>query len=439
MAIAPAVVAGVAIASSAIGTVATINAQKQQANAQAEASLAQALDAEERAQLAIERFGMIKELALQQRNRELELISGQRQAAQLEVEQVLLQNRLAGLQSQLQATSTRFQGDVTAMQAQSQGIQTQMGAESDAFNREQAAQNNLIGRGNEVIGALNEETQVGLQNANELEQAGAGLQQVQGAGAAIRGAGNSLARLGVEQGAIGAAADVAGQTNTNSQQRRGMAAFNTQMAGQNKNIAQNQLLLAQQYGAQGMNLADQYANLLVSMGDSQRKMAYLGAQATDTNRQYQDMSVQSSAAAQQRVNNIQAKRNRQAVNAGYQSTIATGNMTTLQQVMQEKQNIAAALAQANMARAQAPSGLSYLGAGLNAVSGAYQAGLFGGGGGGRVAAGGVITQMPPASGNPQGIVNRPPITWGQPLNSSGSTINRYPPITWGQPLNQYGQ
>lgn len=437
MAIAPAVVGAVAIASSAIGTVATLNAQKQQANAQAEASLQSALDAEERAQFAITRYETIKEMALQQRNRELELLSGQRRAAELQVEEVMLQQRLQNLQAGLQASSTRFQGDVTQMQAQNQGMQAQMGAQSEAFERESAATNNLIGRGNEVIGALNNETEVGLQNANELSQAGAALTQVQGAGAGIRGKGDSLARMGVEQAAIGSAADVAGQANTNAQQRRGMASFNTGQAQASRAIASQQLQLARQYGTQGMNLADQYASLITQMGDSQRQMAYLGASAMDTNQHYQNLATQTGAAAQTQLNAIQTKRNRQAINAGYQSTLATGNMSALQQVMQEKQNIAAAIAQANMARAQAPSGLAYMGALANGVSSAYQMGLFGRGGTGtQQQQSNLINTMPPASGNPNGIVNRPSITWGQPINGN-STISTYPPITWGQPL--YGQ
>lgn len=435
MPVAPAIVAGVAVAASAAGTVATLNAQRQQANVQGEAALTSAMDAQERADMAITRYEQLKKSAKIQRDRELAMVSAQRQAANLQVEQTLLQNRLTQLQTQLQQSSIEAQGQSAQLKSRNQATQTKMGAQTQAFEMEQAAQNNLLGRGNEQIGQLNEQAQIGAAAASNMSQARQGLTQVDQLGQQqIAMQGQSQAELGAQQYALGQAQDIVGQTNTNNQQTMGMAQFNVDIANQNYGIANQQLLLARKYGQTNMSIADQYASLISKMGDSERYMANLGSQSLGAGQRINDAMVQASSQAQYGVNALQSKRNRKAIQAAYQSTLATGSMQSLTQVLQEKQNIANAMAQANMAQAQAPGGLSYLSALAGGVSSALQLGLFnGGGGGGGNTQAGLINTMPPQSQNPSAIVNYPPVQWGQPLQGN-NRISTYPPIQWGQPL-----
>lgn len=433
MPVAPAIVAGVAVAASAAGTVATLNAQRQQANAQGEAALTSALDAQERADMAITRYDQLKIAAKVQRDRELAMVSAQRRAANLQVEQTLLQNRLTQLQTSLQQSSIEAQGQQAQLGAQNQATQTKMGAQTQSFEMEAGATNNLLGRGNEQIGQLNEQAQIGAAAATNLNQARQGLNQAEQIGQEqIANQGQTQAELGAQQYALGQAQDVVGQTRMNNQQTMGMAQFNTDMANANYRIANQQLLLARKYGQTNMSIADQYASLISKMGDSERYMANLGSQSLGAGQRINDAMVQASAQAQVGVNDLQSKRNKKAIQAAYQSTLATGSMQSLTQVLAEKQNIANAMAQANMAQSQAPGGLSYLSALAGGVSSAMQLGLFNGGGGGGSQAG-MINTMPPASQNPQGIVNYPPVQWGQPLRGS-NTISNYPPIQWGDPL-----
>lgn len=429
--------AGVAVAASAAGTVATISAQKQQVNAQQEASLQSALDAEERSKMALDRYQQVKLAAKLQRDRELALVSSQRQAANLQVEQSILQNRLTQLQTQLQQSSIQAEGKSQQLTSRNQAQQTKMQAQTEGFQMEQAAQNNLLGRGNEQITALGAQAQAGLQGANQMSQARSNFGKVEELGQQqIANQGLTSAELSAQQYALGQAQDVVGQTNTNNQQVSGMAAFNTNIANQNYKLANAQLQLARKYGATNQSIADQYANLISRMGDSQQYMSNLGSQSLGINQRTEDQVTAMSAATQRGVNDIQTRRNRKAIQAAYQSSLATGNMGALNQVLQEKQNIANSLAQYNMARAQNPGGLSYLSAIAGGVSSAAQLGLFRGGGGGGQQNNNLINTMPPPSGNPNGIVNPPSIQWGQPLNGN-SQINTYPPIQWGQPL--YGQ
>lgn len=433
MPVAPAIVAGVAVAASAAGTVATLNAQRQQANAQGEAALTSALDAQERADMAITRYDQLKIAAKVQRDRELAMVSAQRRAANLQVEQTLLQNRLTQLQTSLQQSSIEAQGQQAQLGAQNQATQTKMGAQTQSFEMEAGATNNLLGRGNEQIGQLNEQAQIGAAAATNLNQARQGLNQAEQIGQEqIANQGQTQAELGAQQYALGQAQDVVGQTRMNNQQTMGMAQFNTDMASANYRIANQQLLLARKYGQTNMSIADQYASLISKMGDSERYMANLGSQSLGAGQRINDAMVQASAQAQVGVNDLQSKRNKKAIQAAYQSTLATGSMQSLTQVLAEKQNIANAMAQANMAQSQAPGGLSYLSALAGGVSSAMQLGLFNGGGGGGSQAG-MINTMPPPSQNPQAIVNYPPVQWGQPLRGS-NTISNYPPIQWGDPL-----
>ena len=434
MPMAPAVVAGVAVAASAAGTVATLNAQRQQANAQGEAALTSALDAQERADMAITRYDQLKIAAKVQRDRELAMVSAQRRAANLQVEQTLLQNRLTQLQTSLQQSSIEAQGKQAQLGAQNQATQTKMGAQTQSFEMEAGATNNLLGRGNEQIGQLNEQAQIGAAAATNLNQARQGLNQAEQIGQEqIANQGQTQAELGAQQYALGQAQDVVGQTRMNNQQTMGMAQFNTDMANANYRIANQQLLLARKYGQTNMSIADQNANLISKMGDSERYMANLGSQSLGAGQRINDAMVQASAQAQVGVNDLQSKRNKKAIQAAYQSTLATGSMQSLTQVLAEKQNIANAMAQANMAQSQAPGGLSYLSALAGGVSSAMQLGLFNGGGGGGGSQAGMINTMPPPSQNPGAIVNYPPVQWGNPLRGS-NTISNYPPIQWGDPL-----
>lgn len=380
----PLIIGGLAVAATAAGTIATLNAQRAQANAQAEASLQAALDAEERAQLAIERFGIIKESAKLIRDRELATISAQRQAAQMQVEQTLLQNRLAQLQSGLQASSLEFQGQSAQIQSQGAGTQARMGAQSEAFEMERGATNQLLGRGNEEIGQLNQAAQIGAENATAMSQAGQAFGQAEQVGQAIgaQGRQNSLSGMALQENALGQAHDIRGQTMANNQQRGGMAQFNIQQSRANYNLASQQLELARKYGTQNMGIADQYAALLTKMGDSQAYMANIAASSVRQNQSSTDQAVQLSAQTQKGINALQARRNTQAIRSGYNSTLATGNMSALGTVLQEKQNIAQALAQHNMAMAQRPGGMAYFGAIANGISAGVQLGLpyFGGGG-----------------------------------------------------------
>ena len=438
-----AVVGGIAVASSVAGTVATVSAQQRNARLQEEASLQQALDAEERAQLAVSRQAQIVESAKILRQRELQLIGSQRRQAALSLQQNILNNKLAQLQTGLQANTLRAQGQATALSGEQQGQQVMMGAETEAFNREMGMQNQLAGRTNELIGATGQTAQASLQGANELSQAQQGFQQAEQGGQQLaqQGRGNTSAGLSAQEQMLGQAQDVVGQTNVNAQQQTGTAQFNQQMAQRGVNLAQRQLALEQQYGNKNRFLASQFANTLQQIAASQGQLTNLAATSLEAQQSFDDAALGSSNAYQRNINRLQTQRNRQSVQAGYQSSVATGSLSALGQVIQEKGNISNALYQAQQARAQAPSGLSYLGALANGVSSAYQLGLFGRGGlGGST---GSATQAPlPYYGASVGalsatsqIYSPTPVQQGTPrpglINTyppaSNNLINTYPP------------
>lgn len=424
MAVAPAVIAGVSIAASAAGTVATISAQQKQARAQEEMALSSALDAEERAELAITRNEQLKQIAKMIRDRELAMVSEQRKQAQLAIKDTELANQLSQIQSGLQSSTLRQQGEGAALGAQGEALNIQGAASEEAFNRESAARNQQLGRGNELIGAINEQTQTGLANANQIAGTRQGFDQAGTLANQQLGA-NSDAAMGLQQRATGQAYDQYGRALTNAQQSRGMAGFNAQMARQNFQLAAQQLGLAQSYGQSNQGLANQYAAIVTKMGQNQKYMSGLGAAAIDINQAFQNQQVALGNQYQHQINAVQTKRNKQAIKAGYQSSLATGNIGALSAVMQEKANIAEALAQANMARASAPSGLAAFGAIAGGISSAYQSGLFNSFGGSK--------QQPQQSG----LINfKPPSTvshvqWGQSLPKVSH-------VQWGQPL-PYGK
>lgn len=417
------VVGGIAVASSVAGTVATVSAQQRQARIQEEAALQQALDAEERAQYAIARQQQVKESAQILRQRQLALVSQQRREANLALQQNLINNRLSQIQVGLEANTLRAQGQNTALQGQAQAQQVRMGAETEEFNRTTAAQNQLVGRTNEAIGAIGQQGQVSLQNANQLSAAQTGFDQSQQIGQQLsqQGRQNSQAGLSAQEQSLGAAQDVVGNVNTNAQQSSGMAAFNTNQAMQQRAIANKQLLLEQSYGAQGRRFAAEFANTLQNLAATQGQMSNLAATSIEAQQSFNDAAVGSSNAYQRQINSLQAQRNRKSTQAGYQSAVATGNISALGQVLQEQGNIANALYASQQARASAPSGLSYLGALANGVSSAYQLGLFGGSGNS-----GTPQPQPQYMGATVGAMSAAQSLYS-PAPQQSSLINTYPP------------
>lgn len=426
---AAAIVAGIGVAVSAAGTAAAISAQQRQARAQEEASLQSALDAEERIEVAMQRSEAIKQSAKLIRDRELAVVGAQRQQAELDITQQFLNNRLAQIQSELQVAGMRASGESSRLDYANQATQVQQGAESEAFEIERGAQNQLAGKSNEVVGALNQQTESNLQGANALAQANQGFQQVNQVGnqIAASGRGNSLAGISAQEAALLGVQGTVGNVNMGNQQRSGVAAFNVGQAEQSMNMAQRQLALAQKYGLTNVGLSNQYAKVLNQAGVNQQTLADLGAQAVSTQQRYANINLEQSAQGQRNVNALQAQRNRRAIKAGYQSTLATQDLSALSQVLQEKANISQALAQSN--QIQYPGASAYLGVLANGVSAAYQLGVFGQGGSGQ------ITGYPPSGPATRQV---PSITFGQPLN----TINQYPPsgpATRQVPTVNYGQ
>ncbi|HEY9662046.1 MAG TPA: hypothetical protein V6C65_26630, partial [Allocoleopsis sp.] len=172
-------VAGIGIALSTAGTVAGLAQQSSQARQQQELSLQQALDAEQRIELALQREQAIKQSATLIKQRELEVVTAQRRAATLDIEQQIMNNKLAEVESRMAATQLRSQGSAAKLGAENQAQQTKMGAQTEAFGMEQAAANQLAGRQNEQINQANALTDIGAQNANELAQV-QGVQQQAG-------------------------------------------------------------------------------------------------------------------------------------------------------------------------------------------------------------------------------------------------------------------
>lgn len=452
MAAAP-IIGAVAVASSVAGTVATVSQQQRNARIQEEAALQQALDAEERAQLAVQRQQQIVESAKILRQRELATIGAQRRQAALALQQNVLNNRLAQLQTGLEAGTLRAQGQATSLRGEQQAQQLQMGAETEAFNREMGAENQLTGRQNELIGATGATAQTGLQNANELSQAQQGFQQAEQGAQQLtqQGRGNTQAGLAASEQMLGQAQDVVGQTSVNAQQRRGMAQFNENIAASGVGIAERQLLLEKQYGNRNRLLASEFANTLQQLAATQGQLTNLAATSLEAQQSFDNAALGTSNAYQRNINRLQTQRNRQSTQTAYQSSIATGSLSALGQVLQEKGNISNSLYQAQQARNQAPSGLSYLGALANGVSSAYQLGLFGSPGGG----GGTAQQAPPPyygatvgalsassqifNPTPMPNVNNPnaPINFYPPSNN---LINVYPPVNRLQDVtgNIYG-
>lgn len=416
--------AGIGIALSTAGTVAGLAQQQQQANQQKEASLQSALESAQRIELAQQRYEMVKQSAQLIKQRELEVVTAQRRAAELDVQQQILNNRLAQIQSRMGASQLRAQGQASKLGAESQATQVKMGAQTEAFQMEQAAQNNLAGRQNEQINMANAATEVGLQNANEMGQA-LGVQdqanQVNGQ-LAGKGAQNTNAGVAVAQAAQMQAGQVVGQVGVNNQERRGSAEFNQQIAAQNTNIAGRQLDLARRFGLNYQQLANQQANFLTQLGVNQDYLAQLGASSVEAQQQYSDASFAAGSSTQQKINRLQTSRNRQAVQAGYQSAVATGNTAALSQVLQEKAQISQALANAN--QAQAPGFLSYATAIGGGALQAYNAGVFGQG-----------------SNTNRNLINSyPPITQLPPNNNTpGVPINYYPAARYAQQSVPFGQ
>lgn len=424
-----AVIGGIAVASSVAGTVATVSQQQRNARIQEEASLQQALDAEERAQLAIQRQQQIVESAKILRQRELATIGAQRRQASLALQQNVLNNRLAQLQTGLQAGTLRAQGQATALGGEQQAQQLNMSAETEAFNREMSSENQLTGRKNELIGAVGTTAQAGLQNANELSQAQQGFQQAEQGTQQLQqqGRGSTQAGLSASEQMLGQAQDVVGQTNVNAQQRRGTSQFNENIAAAGVGIAERQLLLEKQYGNRNRLLASEFANTLQQLAATQGQLSNLAATSLEAQQSFDDASLGTSNAYQRNINRLQTQRNRQSTQAAYQSSIETGSLSALGQVLQEKGNISNSLYQAQQARNQAPSSLSYLGALANGVSSAYQLGLFG-----MPGSGGNAQQAPaPYYGATVGALSASSQVFNPtPLpnvNNPNAPINFYPP------------
>lgn len=414
--------AGIGIALSTAGTVAGLAQQSQRASQEREMALQNALDAEQRIELAQMRFDAIKQSAQLIKQRELEVVTAQRRAAELDVTQQVMNNRLAQLQSRMGASQLKNQGQAQQIGAENQAQQTRMGAETEAFGMEQAATNQLMGRQNEQINQSNALAEIGLQNANELGQASAlqGQAQQVETQLGMQGSANTNAGTAVAQQAQMGANQAIGNVQQNNQQRRGMGEFNSNLAAQNTNMAGRQLDLVRRYGLSYQQLANQEANFLTQMGVNQNYLANLGAQSIEAQQHYTDMSLDAGVSTQRKLNKLQTQRNKASIQAGYQSTLATHNLSALSQVMQEKANIAQALGQAQ--QVQSPGFLSYAGAIAGGVGAAYNAGLVNFGGGRQP-----INQYPP-------ITQYPPQNMG-----AGQPINYYPGIRYAQQSIQFGQ
>lgn len=416
-------VAGIGIALSTAGTVAGLAQQQQQASQQRELSLQQALDAEQRIELAMQRYEAIRQSASLMKQRELEVVTAQRRAAELDIQQQIMNNKVAQLESRMGATQLRNQGEAAKINAQGQGQQVKMGAESEAFAMEQAAQNQLAGRQNEQINQSNALADIGLQNVNELNQVAPLQAQAKQVDTKLSAQGkqNTNAGMALEQQAQMEANQALNTVQQNNQQRRSMGEFNRGMAARNTDMANRQLGLVRRYGLSYQQLAAQESNFLTQLGVNQDYLAGLGAQSVEAQQQYADLSMQAGASTQRQINKLQTGRNRAAINAGYQSTLATQNMSALSSVLQEKAQIAQALA--NASQVQSPGALSYASAIAGGLGSAYNAGLIKFGGGGSQP----INYYPPIS-------QYPPENYG-----AGQPINYYPGIRFAQQSTQFGQ
>lgn len=423
-----AIIPAVGLALGTASTVASISQQNAQYSAQQNASLASAMEAEERAQLALARYQTIQESARLVRDRELALVSAQRQAATLQQHQAWLNNRLAEVQTNLAASQLEGSGRAQNLYLQGQGIQQQNAIENQALqgsfqSRQAGIQEQsrlqqegintgfaLRQQGNQYLGqrygesteAQNALSAVGQQNAQQYQQVGQAYQQLgqqQQQGFLQKGQAGTQKQLNTMDVQNSMLAGAYGDVAVGAQQRTGAAQFGADQSRQalmRAGTLQGQLgALGQQYESsfnsyatqvrqayeqqaasiQGLSrYGTQVRDLATRMGSNAEGIASLQSAALRTQQQYTTQALAQSDPLQTQINQIQSQRNRMAIRAGYQSTRATGSMSALSQVIQERANIAGAYAQA--AQGSGAGVGAYLGAIGKGVAGAYQMGLF---------------------------------------------------------------
>lgn len=359
------IIPAVGLATSVFGQVSSLGQASRSAKAQEEAQAINIYDAEQRAQLSLDRYLAVRESAKLLRDRELETIAAQRRLADLSVSQQELMNTASQIQTQQQQQALAAQGEATSLAYQQQGEQQRQQTEGETFAQEQGAFNNVQGKGNELIGQLNAGTQQGEAAAQANQQVGQVLQQVPNA-PIDSNSGEAVQQQQINQ-AVGAFQQV-GLANRNA---RGISDFNINMTKQNLQLAQQQLELTKRYGLGYNQLAATQADILNRLGQNQQSLTGLQSQSIGLQQQTQDQLVQSSSTSQRKQNAIQSQRNRKATQAAYQQSLATGTTQALAQVMQERANIAQSLLQMQQTRAQAPTFGDYAAPIVGGIVGGY--------------------------------------------------------------------
>ena len=360
------VIPAVGLATSVFGTVSSLGQASRQAKANEEAQAVSIYDAEQRAQLSLDRYLAVRESAKLLRDRELETISAQRRLADLSVSQQQLINTAQNIQSQQQQMELGVQGEAARLSYQQAGEQQRQQTEQETFSMEQAATNQALGRGNEVVGQLNAGTQAGEAATNANIQVGQALDQIPQGQSTGTNAG-----LAAQQQQLNQGVDLYQQVGNANRNSRGISDFNIQMSKQNLGLAQQQLELAKRYGLGYNQLSQAQSGILDRLGANQQSLIGRQQQNLALQQNTQNQISDTSSASQYSQNALQAKRNRKATNAAYQQSLATGTTQALAQVMQERANIAQSLLQMQQARAQAPTFGDYAAPIVGGIMGGY--------------------------------------------------------------------
>lgn len=231
---------------SAVGTVASMNSQRQQARQQNEQLTAQALQAEEQLKLAQEHWQSGKQAAQMLRDRELQINQAQTRAAQMQLTEQFLQSKLAATQSRLEAGSMKTNAKTAA---------TQM-----------------------LTGARNNQAQLEAANVNEQEQVAGALEDLN-----AQQGGGSLAN---EQNVMLAGAGAIGRLTQNQQIRTGQAQQGVQYARDTGNNQVAQATTGAGYINQTQRLQNRANNIGQRIGkrlinvESRRNVNAIGAQAS---------------------------------------------------------------------------------------------------------------------------------------------------------------
>lgn len=299
-----AIPAVVGLGLSAISTVSGLSSAQRAARRQDEAAEMSAADAKQRIELAQEEFGFVHLQAKRLRDEELMMINDQRRAAQMQLTQQVLNNKLATVQTQMEAAGIKSQAREVALSLLTQAQQ--------------------------------EAAQVGETNAGQLRE----LNQ---AGVEVRGGIGTRARDLQTDRATNALEQARGAILEDAQVRRGLSNENAAQAG--------------------------------IMGGIQSRMMNIAADAAIDQQKLQTRMLNKQMPHAKAATNIQAQRNRQAIDAKMYSTQATANMSALSATLQEREYIRGIEAQ--KASIQRPGFLSYLQAGAGLYNQGMSAGLWG--------------------------------------------------------------